>query len=131
MRKLIASLDKVCFEYISREDADDFLQKHRKVDDTFWNGFCPITHQIILDLVKRVSYRPKYRGYYAERKELYELIKNNKNKKNISNENLQLFYKTTWEGRRYFKVFVDEIRELCKQMDTYKPKEKKPVDSIF
>ena len=48
VRKLVAPLDEVCFEYISREEANSFLQKHRKVGDTFWDGFCQITHQIIL-----------------------------------------------------------------------------------
>jgi len=99
-----------------------------KVGDAFWDGFCPETHQIILDLVKRVEYRGKYRDYYAQRKELFELIKKNKNKKNISNDNIMLFYKTTWEGRRCFQVFIEEISKLSEQMEAYKPKEEKPAD---
>ena len=126
--KLVAPLDEICYQYLSREDADHFLKNHRNVDDTFWDGFCPITHQIILDLCKRVSYRGKYRDYYAQRKELYKLVKNNKNKKNISNDNLTLFYTTTWVGRHCFQVFIDEIGKLTKRMEAYKPKEEKPVD---
>ena len=79
-------------------------------------------------MVKRVSYRGKYRGYYAERKELYKLIRNNKNKKNISNDNLTLFYTTTWEGRRCFQVFIDEIGKLSEQMGAYKPNVEKAAD---
>ena len=94
----------------------------------FGMGFVLITHQIILDLCKRVSYRGKYRDYYAQRKELYKLIKKNKNKKNISNDNLTLFYTTTWEGRRCFQVFIEEIGKLSERMEAYKPKEEKPAD---
>ena len=41
VRKLVAPLDEICYRYLSKEDADRFLQNHRKVGDAFWDGFCP------------------------------------------------------------------------------------------